>query len=427
MTILIVAVLFFTLIIIGVPLFFAVSSASVIYFISKGFPLEIIVQRIEVTSESFPLLAVPFFILAGQLMMAGGAGKKIVKVSNSLVRWLPGGLAVVTVGAAMLFAGMSGSLIADTAAVGSVMIPGMKKKGYHDKYAAAIVASSGSIGVIIPPSIPMVLYGFIAGTSVGNLFLAGMVPGILVGISLMIASAIIAKVYGYPTEPAAPIREIVRDIIECLPSLGMIIIILGGIFTGIFTATEAAAVAVVYGLIIGFFIHRELKLKDIPNILIESTLTSATVLLVIGAVGALTWGLTADFIPQKLTIAILSITQNKILILLLINALLLLFGCVMGLAPALLLSTPLLLPVAVSLGIHPLHFGLIVVANLAIGSFTPPIGGALYVSSQLAGISIWDTAKGLVPFYIANIIVLLMITYIPVITLFLPKIVGVIP
>lgn len=424
MTLTITVVLFFGLIFVGVPLFFGIGLATVFYFIQSGFPLEIVIQRIEATSESFSLLAIPFFVLAGHIMMQGGAGRRIVKLSDSMVRWLPGGLAIVTVGAAMLFAGMSGSLIADAAAVGSIMIPGMTKKGYDKDYSAAIVASSGSIGVIIPPSIPMVLYGFIAGTSVGELFMAGIVPGLLVGVALMITAAAIAVIRRYPTEKFIGIRALLRDTIACLPALGMIFIILGGIFGGVFTATESAAVAVVYGLLVGFFVYRELEIKDLPRILIDSAVTSATILVVIGVVGALTWGLTANMIPQELTAAVLSFTENKIVILLLINLLLLFFGCIMGLAPALLLTTPLLLPVALSLGIHPLHFGLIVVANLAIGSFTPPVGGALYVSAQIADLSIWKTARGLVPFILANLLVLLLITYVPGITLFVPRLFG---
>lgn len=425
MILLIAAIIFFAGIIIGVPLFFSVGLTNLFYYKFAGdFLYEIILQRIQVTSESFPILAVPFFVLAGQLMMDGGAGRRIVKFTDSFVRWLPGGLAMVTVVAAMIFAGMSGSLIADAAAVGAIMIPGMVKRGYHKNFGSAIVASSGSIGVIIPPSIPMVLIGFITSTSVAHLFLGGIIPGILVGFSLMIAAGIIAKVRNYPTEPGAGFKELIRDFIHCLPALGMLFIILGGIFAGIFTATEAAAVAVVYGLIVGFLIHRELKWKDLPSILIKSSVTSATVIMVIGGVGALTWALTINSVPEQLTMAFLSITSNKYLILFLINILLLIFGCVMGMGAAVTLATPLLFPIATQLGLHPVHFGLIVVANLAIGAFTPPVGGTLYLSSQLAEVSIWDTVKGLLPFYIANFIVLMLITYIPEITLILPRLVG---
>ena len=427
MILLIATLIFFGGIIIGVPLFFSVGLTNLFYYKFAGeFPYQIIIQQIQTASESFPILAVPFFVLAGQLMMDGGAGRRIVKFTDSFVRWLPGGLAMVTVVAAMIFAGMSGSLIADAAAVGAIMIPGMVKRGYHKNFGSAIVASSGSIGVIIPPSIPMVLIGFITSTSVAHLFLGGILPGILVGLSLMITAGILAKIRGYPTEPAAGVKEVIRDFIYCLPALGMLFIILGGIFAGIFTATEAAAVAVVYGLFIGFFIHRELKWKDIPSILIQSSVTSATVIMVIGGVGALTWALTINSVPEQLTMAFLSITSNKYLILFLINILLLIFGCVMGMGAAVTLATPLLFPIATQLGLHPVHFGLIVVANLAIGAFTPPVGGTLYLSSQLAEVSVWDTVKGLLPFYIANFIVLMLITYIPEITLILPRLVGVI-
>jgi C4-dicarboxylate transporter DctM subunit len=427
MILLIATLIFFGGIVIGVPLFFSVGLTNLFYYKFAGeFPYQIILQQIQVASESFPILAVPFFVLAGQLMMDGGAGKRIVKFTDSFVRWLPGGLAMVTVVAAMIFAGMSGSLIADAAAVGAIMIPGMVKRGYHKNFGSAIVASSGSIGVIIPPSIPMVLIGFITSTSVAHLFLGGIIPGILVGLSLMIAAGILAKIRNYPTEPAAGVKEVIRDFIYCLPALGMLFIILGGIFAGIFTATEAAAVAVVYGLIVGFLVHRELKWKDLPSILIKSSVTSATVIMVIGGVGALTWALTINSVPEQLTIAFLSVTSNKYLILFLINILLLIFGCVMGMGAAVMLATPLLFPIATQLGLHPVHFGLIVVANLAIGAFTPPVGGTLYLSSQLAEVSVWDTVKGLLPFYIANFIVLMLITYIPEITLILPRLVGVI-
>jgi C4-dicarboxylate transporter DctM subunit len=428
MILLITAIFFFITIIIGLPLYFSIGLATIIYFMfAGGFPIEIILQRIETTSESFPLLAVPFFVLAGNLIMAGGAGKRIVKVSDSMVRWMPGGLAMVTVVAAMIFAGMSGSLIADTAAIGSIMIPGMIKRGYHRNYATGLLATSGSIGVIIPPSIPIVLYGFIAGVSVGDLFLGGFIPGIIVGLSLMIAAGILAHIRKYPTEPAAGLSEIFHDLIVCFPALMTLVIILGGIFLGIFTVTESAAVAVVYALIIGFFVYKELKPAHLPKILVESTITSATILLVIGVVDALSWGLTANNVPQQLTSALVGLTNNKYLILLLINAILLILGSIMGMTPALLLATPLLLPVAKAFGIELIHLGMIIVTNLAIGSYTPPVGGSLYVASQIGEISIWETTKGMFPFMCANVIALLLVTYIPDITLLIPKLAGAIP
>jgi C4-dicarboxylate transporter DctM subunit len=414
-------IIFLVLITIGVPLFFSLVVTSLFYFILEGgYPIPIIIQQIEAAAESFPMLALPFFVLAGEIIMVGGSGKRIVKFSDSLVRWLPGGLAVVTVGAAMIFAGMSGSLIADAAAIGAIMIPGMVNRGYHRNFASAVVASSGSIGVIIPPSIPFVLYGFMAGVSVGDLFIAGIIPGLLIGLSFMATCSVIAVKRKYPTEKPAALRDVVKDFFNTLPALGMLIIVLGGIFAGIFTATEAAAVAVVYGLLIGFFVHRELKLGDLPKIMIEATITSATVILVIGAVGAFTWGLSANSVPQNLTASVLGFTQNKFAVLLIINLVLLVLGCIMGLAPALLLTTPILLPMVTELGVDLLHFGMIIVANLAIGSFTPPVGGALYISSQIAGVTIWETAKGLVPFIVVNIFVLMLITYVPEISLFLP-------
>jgi C4-dicarboxylate transporter DctM subunit len=322
----------------------------------------------------------------------------------------------------MIFAGMSGSAAADAAAVGSVMIPAMAKKGYERPYAAAVVASAGTIGVIIPPSIPMVLYAFVSGVSLGDLFIAGAIPGILVGLALILCALLIALRRGYPTEPLVSFRQLRQSVVDCIPALLTPVVILGGIFTGVVTPTEAAVIAVVYALIVGLFVYRDLAWRDIPGLLLKTGELTAVIMLIIGAGDALSWALTVENFATIFASWIASLTQSRVLILILTNVFLLILGGPMPLAPALLLTTPILLPVVKQYGVDPLHFGIIVVCNLAISICSPPVGNTLFIAAKLANVSVERTSLALIPFIAINIVVLLLITYYPPLSLWLPSI-----
>ena len=407
----------------AIPLAFAIGLTPLLFFLWSGkYEPAVIFQSIVSINESFTLLALPFFILAGDLMSVGGIGKRITNFAFALVGWIPGGLAIMTVLASMIFAGMSGSAAADAAAVGSVMIPAMAKKGYDRDYAAAVVASAGTIGVIIPPSIPMVLYAFVSGVSLGELFIAGVIPGVLVGAALMACAFVIALRRGYPTEPVISFQELVRSFLECLPALFAPVIILGSIFGGIATPTEAAVVAVVYALLVGRYIYRDLAWTQVPRILIRTGEITAIMMLIIGAGDALAWALTVENFSTLFATWIVSLTKSKVLILILINVFLLILGGPMPLAPALLLTTPILLPVVKQYGVDPLHFGMIVVSNLAISICSPPVGNTLFIAAKLANVSVERTSVALIPFILINIAVVLLITYYPPFSTWLPSI-----
>ncbi|MFB3817239.1 MAG: TRAP transporter large permease [Candidatus Methylomirabilales bacterium] len=407
----------------AIPLAFAIGLTPLLFFLLTGkYEPVVIFQSLVSINESFTLLALPFFILAGELMSAGGIGKRITNFAFALVGWVPGGLALMSVVASMIFGGVSGSAAADAAAVGSIMIPAMVKKGYEKAYAAAVIAAAGTIGVIIPPSIPMVLYAFVSGVSLGDLFMAGILPGILVGLALMACALVIAVRRGYPTESAIGFREVWRSFVDCLPALLAPVIILGSIFTGIVTPTEAAVIAVLYALLVGRYVYRDLAWADVPRLLVRTGETTAVMMLIIGAGDALSWALTAENFSTIFSKWIVSLTTNKLLILIIINIFLLILGGPMPLAPALLLTTPILLPVVKQFGVDPLHFGMIVVCNLAISICSPPVGNTLFIAAKLARVSVERTSLALVPFILINIAVLLLITYYPPLSLWLPAV-----
>jgi C4-dicarboxylate transporter DctM subunit len=415
--------LFLVLSVTAIPLAFSIGLTPLLFFLGTGkYALTVIFQSIVSVNESFTLLALPFFVLAGELMSIGGIGKRITNFAFALVGWIPGGLAAMTVVACMIFGGVSGSAAADAAAVGSVMIPAMVKKGYGKEYASAVVASAGTIGVIIPPSIPMVLYAFVSGVSLGDLFIAGIIPGILVGLALMLCAFLIALKRGYPTESLIGFRELMRSLVDCIPALLTPVIILGSIFTGFVTPTEAAVIAVVYAILVGRFLYGDLKWADIPRALLKTGEMTAVMMLIIGAGDALSWALTVENFSTVFSQWIVSLTDSRIVILLLINIFLLILGGPMPLAPALLLTTPILLPVVKQFGVDPLHFGMIVVCNLAISICSPPVGNTLFIAAKLARVSVERTSIALVPFILINIVALLLITYYPPFSMWLPSI-----
>jgi C4-dicarboxylate transporter, DctM subunit len=409
----------------AIPLAFSIGLTPLLFGLFTGkFSLTVIFQAIVSTNESFTLLALPFFILAGDIMGVGGIGKRITQFAYALLGWVPGGLAIISVVASMIFGGVSGSAAADAAAVGGIMIPSMIKKGYDRGYASAVIASAGTIGVIIPPSIPMVLYAFVSGVSLGDLFMAGIVPGILVGIALMICSFWIAWRRGYPTEARLSTGEMLRAFVDCLPALLAPVFILGAIFTGVVTPTEAAVIAVVYAIVIGRWVYGDFAWTMLPGILRKTGETTAVMMFIIGAGDALAWALTVENFSTVFSHWIVSIAGGKIAILMLINIFLLILGGPMPLAPSLLLTTPILLPVVKAVGVDPLHFGMIVVCNLAIGICSPPVGNTLFIAAKLARVSVERTSVALIPFILINVVALLLITYYPPFSLWLPSLLA---
>ena len=411
----------------GIPIVFAIGLASLtgMLVVGAGAPLIMIPNSMFNGMDSFPLMAVPFFVLAGEIMNRGGITVRLVRFANALVGRFTGGLAHANIVASMLFAGITGSALADTAAIGSTMIPAMRKAGYDADYSAAVTASSSLIGPIIPPSITMVIFGVTASVSIGGLFLSGIVPGVLIGLGLMVMASIIAKRRGYQMagEAISP-RKFVALTGNALLALMMPVIILGGIFGGIMTPTEAAAVAVAYSLLVGMLVFRELHLKDLPILFLRAGRVTAMIMIIVGVARIFADVLSSEQVPQQLSAAIMSLTDNKWLILLLMNLFLLLVGCVMDTTAAIIILTPVLLPVATSIGLDPLTFGIIMCINLIIGLATPPLGICLFVAADIANISFEKLVMAIWPFLLVEVAVLLLITYVPEVAMIVPRYFG---
>ena len=419
MTFAIVMAVFFGLALVGLPIVWSLLVATIVYMMMSdgGYTLEGLYLAFAGGVEPFHLLAVPMFIVAGELMSVGGVSARLIAFARTCLGFLPGGLGVVTVSSSMAFAGISGSAVADSAAVGSVMIPGMCRRGYSASFAAALVAVSGTIGIIIPPSIPMIVYAFVGNVSIRDLFLAGFIPGILLGLALIGYCMWVGKTRGWdPGERMASRGEVWRAFLPSLPALSMPVVVLGGIFGGVFTPTEAGAVAVLLALVIGLA-SRDLRLGDVPRVLRDSFVTSATVMMVIGATTALAWVITLEGVPFMIVDAIKAWTTSKEVFLLLVNVLLLLLGIFIEPVPALILTAPLLLPVAKAMGVDPVHFGLILTFNLALGLFTPPVGGTLFVAAKIAGVRMGEITRDLLPMFGLSLVVLAIVTYAPAVVL----------
>ncbi len=406
-----------------VPITFSLAVSSVLTAMYLKIPLMAIVQQMVQGVNSFSLLAIPFFIIAGEMMGEGGISRRLIAFSNLLVGRVRGGLAQVNVLASMFFGGISGSAVADVSSIGTILIPMMKEKGYDADYSVAVTVTSACQGIIIPPSHNMIIYSLAAGgVSVGRLFLGGFVPGVLLGVVLMIASYIIAVKRRYPKEKPYTLREAIRISKEAILGIFTAVIIIGGVISGVFTATESAAVACVYAFFVTFFIYREIPLSRMNKILYSSLKTLAMVMSLIAAAKAFGWLLAYLKIPGMATSLLLSVTDNPVLLLLLVNLLLLGLGCIMDMAPLILITTPILFPVVVgTLGMHPVQFGIMMMLNLGIGLCTPPVGSALFVGCAVGKISIEKATKAMLPFYAAMIVVLLLVTFIPQLVLFIPN------
>lgn len=423
------AVVFITLIVslvLTVPIGFSLGIASLAYiFATDQLTLGFVARNMVTGTDSFPIMAIPFFVFAGELMGGGGISKRLLDVANVFFGRIRGGLAIVTVVVCMFFAAISGSGPATVAAVGGMVVPTMLEKGYDKKFVLALIAAAGSIGVIIPPSIPMVVYSVTVNSSVSSLFLAGFIPGTLIGLVLIAYSYFYARSAGYKgdTEPFS-IGRALREVWRGKWALLSPVIILGGIYGGIFTPTEAAAVSVVYSLIIGLFVHRELNFRDMLEVTKRSCETTATILVVIGCATGFSKVLTLGRIPTTVATLLTTMTDSKVLILLLINLLLLLVGCFMETVCAIMILAPILFPVVTALGVDPVHFGIIMVTNLAIGFITPPLGVNLFVASRVGKTTLDVVIKGIIPFLVLMIATLMLITYVPAISMFLPNLLG---
>jgi len=412
-----------TLFLIGIPIIFVLGLVSLSYILITGNYniLIILPHRMFKGLDLFVLLAIPLFTLAGNLMNAGGISERLIALVKSLVGHIYGGLAQVNIGASMLFSGISGSAVADTSAIGSILIPSMTEDKYDPSFSAAITSVSSTVGPIIPPSIPFVIYAAMGSVSVAALFLAGVVPGLLLGFSLMIAAYFYARRKKIPRSGKFVLNEFLKNLYKAIPALLFPIIILYGILGGIFTPTEAAAVAVVYAILIGFFVYRQLTMNKLIHITMDTGIMLGALAPIVSTAAIFSWILGAENASAVVTNTLYSITQNKYLILLIINIFLLLVGTVLEPASSIILFTPIFLPVAVQLGLSPVHFGAILVLNLIIGLSTPPVGVCLFIACRIANVSLEQISKAALPFLIVCVIVLLIITYFPDLVMYLPN------
>lgn len=409
----------------NIPIAVAIGAATMAVFaISGDAPLMVAVSRMYAGADSFPLMAVPLFMIAGQVMEGGGISRRLIALAEALVGWLPGGLAAVSIVSAMFFGGISGSAAADTAAVGGMLIPAMGRSGYPRGFAGAVQAAGGSIGVIIPPSIPMIVFGVLTGASIGKLFAAGILPGLLMGVSLIAVAVVAAKrggiENGVSTKPFT-LKDVFKALQNGIWALGAPVIVLGGILGGIFTATESAAIAVVYALFVGLIIHRELTFRELPRLFINASITAGVTMFIITQATAFAWLLTIQQIPQDISAALLSITDHPALLLLLVNVILLIAGTFIETTAALIMLVPVIVPMLPALGIDLIHLGTIVVVNLAIGMLTPPLGICLIVSCGIAGTRLADISVRVLPFLLVLIADLMLITFWPPLTSLLPR------
>ena len=412
---------FLLFVILSVPVGFVLGISSAIWLKATNItPLIMIPQRLYSGLDSFTLLAIPFFILAGKIMASGGISNRMIKASSIVVGRFKGGLAYINIVVSMLFAGITGSATADSSSIGSILIPSMTKKGYDKDFSVSVTATSSVIGILIPPSIPMVIYGILMNQSVGTLFIAGAIPGLLVGLVLMSISGVISQKRDYPRDTAYTLKEAVFITLDSIIPLMSIVIVLGGIISGIVTPTEAAVLAVIYSFIVGFFVYKKIKLKDLPAMFVDTIKITGMVMLMVGTANVFSWIITSQRLPIIISEFLLSVTSSKVLILLFFNVILLVAGAILDLTPAMIIFVPVLAPIAFHLGVDPIHFGVIVVTNLGIGLFTPPVGSCLFVSCSIAGINMKQAFRGFVPFFIGMFLLLMLITYIPELSLWLP-------
>ena len=423
--ILVLLISFLVMILLRFPIAYAVALASMFCLLVQGYPLTTICQQMVKGISSFSLMAVPFFITMGCLMGSGGISQKLIDLANACVGWMTGGMAMVNIVASYFFGGISGSASADTASLGSILIPMMVDQGYDADFSTAVTITSSCEGLLVPPSHNMVIYAMSAGgVSVGSLFLAGYVPGALLAASLMIGSYIISKKRNYPKGEKFSIKNLLKQLSISIWALAAIVIVVVGVVFGWFTATESAAIAVIYSLIVSVFIYRGLTWKGVWQVLEQCVDTLSIVLILISTSSIFGFCLTTLHVPDLAANAIIGITDNPIILALLLNLILLFLGCIMDMAPIILIATPILLPIATSIGINPIQFGIMMILNCGIGLLTPPVGAVLFIGSAVAKIKMEKVVKATLPFYLCMIAVLLLITFVPQISMFLPNLLG---
>lgn len=423
--ILVLVLSFMVLLLLGVPIAFCIgisTTLTMLLSIQTMPALTTVAQRMATGLDSFALLAIPFFILAGQLMNRGGVARRLIDLAKAMVGMLPGGLAYVNILACMLFGAISGSAAAAAAAIGGFMTPLMSKEGYDKNFSAAVNITSSTTGLLIPPSNILIVYSLASGgVSIAALFLAGYVPGIVVGGALMIVAGSLAYAKKYPVGDRVAFKETFKRFLDAIPSLSLLVVVMGGILAGYFTATEASAIAVLYTFILSVLVYREVKWKELPQILLDSAATTAIVMLLIGTSMGMSWIMSYENIPQGVSEALIALSDNKVVILLVINLILLFVGTFMDMTPAVLIFTPIFLPVVMKLGMDPIHFGIILVLNLCIGLCTPPVGSVLFIGCGVANTTVVKVLKPLIPMFIAMMVALILVTYIPALSLALPR------
>ncbi len=420
MTLVVMFVLLFALLIAGAPVAVALGVASLFFISTSGMPDLVVLHNMVNGINSFPLIAVPFFILAGNLMNTSGITNKIFTFARATVGWMHGGLGHVNVGASVIFAGMSGAAVADAGGLGNIEIKAMRDAGYDTEFSVGITAASSTIGPIIPPSLPLVVYGVIANTSIGQLFAAGLIPGLIMALALMIMVGFYSRLRGYPRDDRFRIGVFLRTFADAILPLFTPIIIVGGILGGLFTPTEAAIAAVAYSLFLGVFVYRTLDWRRVIRVSMDTVETTASIMMIVAASAIFAWILTANQVAQHFAQMMLSITDNKVALILIITLIVLVVGCFMETIAAITILTPVLLPVAVTLGMDPVHFGIVLILNLMIGLLTPPVGLVLYVLSKVADVPFERCVVATAPFLIPLVVVLLLLTFVPEISMYLP-------
>ncbi|MBL8690562.1 MAG: TRAP transporter large permease [Rhodospirillaceae bacterium] len=414
---------FFVLIAVGVPVAYSMGLAAIVAALWVGIPLEAVMIKISDGVSKFSLLAIPFFVLAGAIMAEGGMARRLVAFAQVLVGAIRGGLSLVNILASSLFGCISGSSVADTSSIGTVMIPQMEKAGYPRVFAVNVTITGSVQAILIPPSHNAVIYSLAAGgtISIGSLFLAGVLPGVLLGASLIVLCLVIAHREGYPKGEPVPLRQALKAAVEALWGLFTVVIILGGILSGVFTATESAAVACVWAFLVTMLVYRDYRWRDLPHLVHRTVKTVSMVMILIAFASGFGYIMALTQLPAQVTQFFLTLSDNKYVILLLINVMLLVLGCLMDMAPLILICTPILLPVVVKFGVDPVHFGMIMLVNLGIGLVTPPVGATLFVGCAVGRVTMEQVTRKIWPFYLAMIVVLMLVTYVPAISLWIPN------
>ncbi len=421
--VLIIGILVLTLL--GVPIGFVLGISSMFAMLYNGnLPLLVIPQKIFTGIDSFPILAIPFFILAGNLMTVGGLNKKIIDFANSIVGWITGSLAMVTVVASMFFAAISGSAVATVSAVGGLTIPSMKKEGYSAPFAGALASSAAVCGPIIPPSIPLIVYGAALGMSISDLFIGALIPGLILGVVMCATAYVISKKNNFPKHGKASLPQILKTGKDGIWALVMPLVILGGIFGGIFTPTEASVIAVVYSLLVGFLIYKDLKISNLYGVIIDSAIGTAVIMIILATSKVSSWIVVTSHLPEIITSGILSYTTSKVGILLLVNLILLVVGCLMEANAAIVILTPVLIPLVMKIGMTPLQFGVVMTFNLCLGLLTPPVGASILIGNDIAKEKMERTVIAALPFFVVGLVILVLITFIPELITYLPEVLS---